>query len=68
MPQYKDQGFNMDPHSSDFLEEYPLPMVTSMNMHQYMAQLNRKIERLNQMDARWERMERDRMSRWGYGY
>ena len=62
-PQYEDQGFNIDPHSRSFLETWPLPMEAAM--HRFMARID---QRMNQMDARWEKMERNRMSSQGYYY
>ena len=60
-PQYEDQGFNINPLSRNFLETWPLPMEAAM--HRFMAQID---QRMNQMDARWEKMEKNRMSSWGY--
>ena len=62
-PQYEDQGFNIDPHSRNFLETWPLPMEATM--HRFMAQID---QRMNQMDARWEKMEKSRISSRGYYY
>lgn len=66
-PQYEDQGFNIDPHSRNFLETWPLPMeaAAAAAMHRFMAQID---QRMNQMDARWEKMEKNRMSSRGYYY
>lgn len=60
-PQYEDQGYNIDPRSKNFLETWPLPMEAAM--HRFMAQID---QRMNQMDARWEKMEKNRISSQGY--
>ena len=62
-PQYEDQGYNIDPHSRNFLETWPLPMEAAM--HRFMAQID---QRMNQIDERWEKMEKNRMSGRGYYY
>ena len=61
-PQNQNQTFNVNQHDDYFLD-WPLPKEASMNIRQLMAKMN---QRMNEWEARWERMERNRMNRWVY--
>ena len=61
-PQNQNQRFNVNQHNDYFLD-WPLPKEASMGMNQFMVQMNRKI---NEWEVRWERMEKDRATRWRY--
>ena len=61
-PQYQRHEFRMDQDREDFQKNYPLPEEASMSLHQYLAKIMEKQEKMyTRMDWIMKRIESSRM-------